>query len=522
VISLLFWITAATAGDWRLVAAYDASTVATVAPEEPRFVWRPVDEMSTSCGPAKSPDGLGMFEAETVANGLAPTLALVLERTVDEGESASLSTDDVRVSIGGKSTDGHERRVLLHPMVEPRHLAIEIKAPSGTERFGQLVRTQLEVETCLEHKVGRGWTGQDAVRLRQAFMLTPPRTMLASRKYFGGERDPVPALLGPPDACVLGPEDTTRATIGRGEGSLTLVPTDVWGAALRACDVTALTGAVIPSTDRLLPLALTGAGAAETRTARWEHLEVSLSSDAPEPTESQVHVTLRYGDSCLFDGSLFRPGEKAALEDLLAKVPQHYPVLHSDHAHRVVLMIPNWQIVEALRQIQAPDPDAEADLPPAGVADAVGFLLANPEHLFVQVRPTSRPADGTCPAPDAADEDAVLEQAEVWSNLAGVMRSGTLGQPWGYTVGLLAGRSPIVLPRASAPTWAQTLAAQRGTEQAALLICLCVVFGVIGIGARRVPDLWARIPVERAFYWPGVAKFVPPEAEVGAPPQEEG
>ena len=76
-----------------------------------------------------------------------------------------------------------------------------------------------------------------------------------------------------------------------------------------------------------------------------------------------------------------------------------------------------------------------------------------------------------------------VEQAEVWSNLAGVMRSRTLGQPWGYTVGLLAGRSSIVLPRAQAPTWAQTLASA--------LWCVIAVVGALAmvapmvIGARR-------------------------------------
>lgn len=524
-IAWLLLLGSALAEDWRLVGAYDASAVAALGESEPEFVWVPDSDMVESCGPAKSPDGLGVFEAEAVANGLTPTLALVLERRVTPGEDPTrLTTRDVRLSIGLDGDSAPDDRILLQPMVEPRDLAVRIEAPAALARFGQLVRTQIEVETCLEHKVGRGWTGQDAERLRQAFLLTPPRTLLASRKYFGGERDPVPGLLGPPDACVVGASSGPRAQLGRGEGSLALVPTDVWGASLRPCDAVALTGGEVAGPDTVVPLSVTMQGHARRRARAWRTLEVVLSAAREVPEEQDVRVQVRHDDTCLFEGPLFRAvGASASLEDVLAKVPQRYPLLLDERVARTVLLVPNWQIVEALRQIASADAEvrgAVADLPPGELIDGVSFLLSHPGHLYVQIRPRSDALADACAPEVAAAEDA---PATTWPNLSGVLQSRTLGEPWGYTVGLLDGRSAVVLPRRQAPSWAQTVAAQRGFEQAALLISLFTVFGIFLLALRRLPDLWARIPTERAWYWPGAAKAVPAEANLGEalPDQED-
>lgn len=518
---------------WRLVAAYDPSAITVLDGAEPAFVWRPDPELTETCGPAKSPDGLGVFEAEAVANALTPTLALVLERRVDpEAAPPRLTTRDLRLSIGRPEDEDPRGRVLLQPMVEPRDLAVRVDAPDRLGRFGQLVRTQVEVETCLEHKVGRGWTGQDAERVRQAFLLTPPRTLLASRKYFGGQRDPVPGLLGPPDACIVGADAGVRARLGRGEGSLTLVPTDVWGASLRACDTVALTGGEIAGDDTLVPLSVTMQGPARRRPRVWQRLDVVLSSTREVPEEDDVRVQVRLGGTtdhpgeCLFSGPLFRDvGASASLEDVLAKVPQRYPVLVDEDVARVVLFVPGWQVVEALRQIGAsPVPDDEArrsvaDLPPTAVHDAVAFVLAHPEHLFVQLRPgAGGPVGeaGACPGPEAEPSVPGADAPPVpWPNLAGVLWTRSLGQPWGYTVGLLDGRSAVVLPRKEPPSWAQTVRAQRGLEQAALMLSLFLVTGICLLAVRRVPDLWARIPSERAWYWPGKARPLPAEAQLG-------
>ena len=144
--------------------------------------------MEGSCGPAKMPMGLGKFEAEAVAQGLSPTLMLLLER---RGPARELAPADVSLEIGDEGAS-----VRLEPMVEPRRLAVQISG-EGLVTHKQLVRTQIEMELCLEHKVGRGWVGQDAASLRQAFLLDPPAERRIDRLAFSGQRNPVPALTGP-------------------------------------------------------------------------------------------------------------------------------------------------------------------------------------------------------------------------------------------------------------------------------------------------------------------------------------
>ena len=55
-----------------------------------------------------------------------------------------------------------------------------------------------------------------------------------------------------------------------------------------------------------------------------------------------------------------------------------------------VLLVPNWQIVEALRRLErGGDPEKAMGTPGRGVMDGVGTLLAQPHLLTVQVEPTS-------------------------------------------------------------------------------------------------------------------------------------
>ena len=63
--------------DWRLVAAYDTAAVATIDGDPSSFVWKASEGMTRSCGPAKTPDGLGIHEAEVVASGLSPVKARI-------------------------------------------------------------------------------------------------------------------------------------------------------------------------------------------------------------------------------------------------------------------------------------------------------------------------------------------------------------------------------------------------------------------------------------------------------------
>ena len=52
---------------FKLVGLYDASSVISVGKMRSNdFIWNPPQQMTESCGPAKGPDNLGMFEAEIV------------------------------------------------------------------------------------------------------------------------------------------------------------------------------------------------------------------------------------------------------------------------------------------------------------------------------------------------------------------------------------------------------------------------------------------------------------------------
>ena len=98
--------------------------------------------MEKSCGPSKSPDAMGMFEAEVIANQMSPALAIVLEHNADTtyvdqlGESCDPQTQqpcdpvprapvipeqDVTIGIGVEKSVYQ-----LQPMVMPRNLAISI------------------------------------------------------------------------------------------------------------------------------------------------------------------------------------------------------------------------------------------------------------------------------------------------------------------------------------------------------------------------------------------------------------
>ena len=302
-----------------------------------------------------------MFEAEALFDAQSPALAILLQAPAG---GATLSTDDVRVSLG---IDGPQLR--LYPAVSPRALAVSISGP-GSLRHKQLVRTQLEMELCMEHKVGRGWIGGDGAALRQAFLLDPPAVGGADRKAFGGQRDPVPALLGPPDACLRREEGLEGGVVGgQGEGSLDLVPSDVWGASLRWCGPEETGGAAAGE----LPFAIHYAGmdviaalhlsGEEAPPAGRERLALDVVIGAAA-SDLDVRYDLRFGGQTLVDqGNLFslvpsRAGEAApapGIQDLLASVPYTYPTLGTPEVSDAyaLLLVPNWQLSEGLRRIKA-------------------------------------------------------------------------------------------------------------------------------------------------------------------------
>ena len=85
---------------FRLVGLYDATGVLAVSKrDEQRFLWKPSTQMSQSCGPSKSPDGLVCLRRSD--SQLSPTLAIVLEYTDPpqyqnaQGESCSQQEDGI-------------------------------------------------------------------------------------------------------------------------------------------------------------------------------------------------------------------------------------------------------------------------------------------------------------------------------------------------------------------------------------------------------------------------------------------
>jgi hypothetical protein len=466
---------------WTLAGVYDASAVRLIdgAPEKRGdWAWKPSAGLTDSCGPAKAPDGLGVPEAQAIASSLTPTLALLLRRTRDN--VPALDTRALRVAVGRDAP-----LALLRPAVEPRFLTVDISGDS-TVRARQLVRTQLEMELCMEHKTGRGWAGARRRELREAFLLSEPTAdSPADEMYFRGQRSPVPPLLGAPDACLV---DSSRAWIGKDPSSsrLALVPSDVWSASLRPCaaDRGEVASTPVAAPPPTLPLAF---GDYRLSAPVWEALEVRLSGTE----EDQVEVDVQFRGASVLPSTASRKlfshsaenvdGEsRDTLIDILAQAPYRYPTLGSpdDPGRYVLLLVPGWQLDAARAAIEGPE------LPTP--ADGVGWILEHPEMLYVQVRP---PNDG----PE-------------WPDLAEAMigRENAL-LDWGFTVGSLEGRGPVPLPGDLDASWKQVLEAQRGESQSAFLAGIAVLATLLWLGIRRLPDLWTTVPEERVDYWPGEA-----------------
>lgn len=470
---------------WRLVAAYDAAPLLKSA-QPSGYIWRVPTGMEGSCGPTKMPMGMGKFEAEAVAQGLTPSLVLLLER---RGEATTLQPSDVALSIGGP--DGE---VALEPMVEPRRLAVQITG-DGLVTHKQLVRTQIEMELCLEHKVGRGWVGQDTPSLRQAFLLDPPADRRIDRLAFSGQRNPVPALTGPADACLVRVPDLKRRETdeGQGRGTLNIVPSDIWGASLRWCNPEESDGSPAGASTRM-PLTLADPeGRPLVRPDLvWRGLQIEVK---PDTSDDQARLTVTYdgqtwlSDEVLFSETPSRKGDEElrGLTDILSHIPHTYPSLGyaDDPGRYTALIVPNWQVVEALRRLSAGHPELSMDGAGTDEQDGVGWVLAHPELLQLKVR-------------------AFGAEPDDWMALTGALEPGPLGR-WGFTVGLLSGRSPIVLPSLNPPGWPEVAAAQRALPEALTLGASGLLVMMVVLGLRRVPELWLPTPEERADYWPGDA-----------------
>lgn len=530
---LLVWaagaaIAAEPQSPWRLVGAYDlASTMALEPEQRPDWTWQADAALARSCGPAKAPDGLGIFEAQAISSGLTPTLALILRRE-DSAPPGPLTARQVRVAVGRG-----QPQVMLQPAVLPRAVKLEMvpppddEAPNADEReVRQLLQRQLEMLLCLEHKVGRGWSGASEEEVRQAILLAPPdgdarERPLVDRKYFGGQRAPAAALLGPPRACLAEAAPAVAAN-GRGEVSVDLVPSDLWGAGLGGCAQTTRRGSRSRDPDELGVLPLTGGDAQREWTLsadpRWGVLTVEVHRENGTETGQAAPCinaawSTRGGheetvlEECLKPDADTQSFDFQALPDVLARVPYQLPSFGppGDPNRYTVLLIPNWQLVDATYRISHGLPRTPLQGPmPEGV-NAVSWVLEHSDELFVQVKEDGQPFAGW----------VVGEQALELTTALGSGR-GDIARRWGYMAGLMVGREPIVVAGAAPPTWPQLRRAHRADEFGAVLVGLFIWMMFVVAGLFRLPDLVSRQPWERAAYWPGRASDKPAAGQ-GAP-----
>ena len=82
--------------------------------------------------------------------------------------------------------------------------------------------------------------------------------------------------------------------------------------------------------------------------------------------------------------------------------------------------------------------------------------------------------------------------------------AGNLGtRNWGYTVGLLSGRSPVVSVGKKRLSWEQSAEVQHARQHSYFILAFCSLVLFCFVGIRRFPDYWTNTPQERAYYWPG-------------------
>jgi hypothetical protein len=510
-ISQLFFVisffSSAFGGEWRLVGAYDATAVAAAAPESDSaavlteapvdpFSWRPDPVLLEYCGTPRAPRGMGVMESVAVSEGLTPALILLLRS--EDPTAEPLRDSDLAVSVV-RSADSIDPagRMELRPAVEPRRirLAIDNQMLGEADRVNQwteVVRTQLGIQLCLEHMLGRAWSGGDEKRVREAFLLTRPQVAGAvDRRYLVGQQEPVGAYLGPPDACEVDGQEVANTA---GQVSAELVPADVWQGRVRPCEED-----MERKETNALPLRVFGEAAAQRQTgSTWSEMRVVLRRGVSEvPT-----VEVVYNEEVLLEPTLLLSREQGAsndtygverMEDLLGRVPHEFPLIEREGRQYTVLVIPEWQLAEARQRRERMDRNPTKTMQqavyraPRKEMNGVAWILQHPELLRVQVRP-----------------EVLLEEPE-WPDLAVAIQGGFLGvRAWGYTSGLLGGRSPVILPQVEPIHWEQVVLAQRGQQQSYIVAAFVILCIALLSGLRRLPELWRPIPEERADYWPGV------------------
>ena len=600
--------------NFQLVGFYDlASLMTTSRVNGSSFHWNPSAQMEKSCGNAKAPYNMNIMEAEAAASGMMSTLAVVLKRsqppkyfnrkneeciagTALDCLPEPVTTKDIRVGLGiGESN------FPLQPMVKPRHLYVSIagalneqgaeeetrslSGDRGTRRYERLLKTQFELELCLEHKVGRAWTGGSKTQLRQGFLLDPATEGGNDRKFFNGQRDSVPALIGPPTACLDSVFKESRDAL-KGRSDLVMTPSDIWGAALPQCDVMRKDRPLTRSLKHL-PFRISENNVRMLAPSRSYYDVLDVKVFAEGVSEEDVTIDVSYnGKELMEQKKLFPNGDPNSLVDILPYLPLSYPTVGTKEEPEayVVLLIPNWQIVEGLRRMYARgcadtsgtstcqcsvrsleskvidkneqiankilskdqeellydrmrclDIDGQActlsntvmqgvedSLSPAAqcfrnqqvdnpmarvggsIFDGVGWVLRNPEHLFVQVQTHKESKEGFSIVDYLALEKKSNDDAQP-NLMAAVGESASkLGvRNWGYTVGILFGRAPIVSLGDKRLSWEQSSYVQHAKQHSYFILGFSVLGVFLFVGFRRFPDYWSRTPQERAYYWPG-------------------
>lgn len=481
----------AASGEWRLVGAYDA---ALLAGEEAGPVLVPDPALSETCGRPRQALGLSAQEADLLASGQMSALALVLERP--PGERGPVDRRRLRALIrppAGLHPPAGVPEVALEPAVRGRDIALDIQPMDpedpDVQRLADLVALHLATTLCLEHLVGRAWTGASELmgepspelraqaRIREAFLLDP-----VPRPYFVGQGLPVPPLLSAPSACILDTESpgVSRAgevdALGGAEdatGDARLHKSDVWRARLPPCseDPAALRVRVQVS-----------------RTDDKRHLAIALSwaGDGLPPAPGPL----------LTDASSL--GTRAEVHDAAAWIPHFLPTFGppSDPEEAVLLLVPSWQIATAASVLELGPMIEEVR------EDPVGWLLQHPSWLVLAI----------------ASDDPRSPWRTVVSSLAEV--SGPLA--WGDPAGARSAESPVAGPDA---VWVEDQSGPHRRLPAALLLAsagVALLFGVTG--ARRLSELRLAPVIERSPWWPERPPPAEPPLLAGprAAPREAG
>ena len=132
-----------------------------------------------------------------------------------------------------------------------------------------------------------------------------------------------------------------------------------------------------------------------------------------------------------------------------------------------------------------------------------GFCHIHNE-LFIQVGTREQDNKGFDVMEWLSSKEISNDDTDSLPNLAGVASGGYAGiQDWGYTVGQLAGRAPVVLPTEERVSWAIAARAQRYKQHSYFIFSAFVLMAFVISGFRRIADFWTPIPEERAYYWPG-------------------